>query len=299
MSPRSNDSLVHAILDTLAYADLFDYAMTPEEIHRYLIEHVATIHEVTLALDDCTGLDGRAVRTGGFLTLRRREHLAALRHARSKHAARLWRKAHRYAWILAHLPFVRMIAVSGALAANNPGERDDDIDLFIITAPGRLWTARGLIIAVVRIARAIGNELCPNYLVSEDALRSNEQNLYTAHEIVHLVPLYGMALYRHYMRVNDWYGKFLPNAQPVQSSTVELNRFGQFFKHLAERILSTYLGTRLEQWEQTRKIAKFRAQVSTATNATHFTAECCKGHFQDHGRRVLAEFERRPERWQV
>jgi predicted nucleotidyltransferase len=56
------------------------------------------------------------------------------------------------------LPFVRMVAVTGALAKDNVGQRVD-IDLLIVAAPGRIWVCRRFLILAVRVARLLGDEL--------------------------------------------------------------------------------------------------------------------------------------------
>lgn len=288
------DPVAEAILRTLTYADLYDYAMTLDEIHRYLIGCAATPAQIQFALDDKSRLDGRVARGSEFITLAHRENLRAVRSARRNLSEKLWRAARRYARWVSYLPFVRMVAVTGALAVDN-APAGDDIDFLIITAPGHLWTARGLVVMIVRFARLFGDHLCPNYLITERALYFDEQNLYSAHEIVQAVPLYGNDLFRHYRSVNRWAEEFLPNASTREPREPEQppGRIGHMLKRLAETLLSTPPGSWLEHWEQGRKIAKLRAQLSTESDKSHFDADCCKGHFGGHARRALAEYERR------
>ena len=55
--------------------------------------------------------------------------------------------------------------------------------------------------------------LCPNYFLAESALRLSTQNLYTAHELTQMVPLFGLPVYQAMRRLNTWTDRFLPNAQ--------------------------------------------------------------------------------------
>ena len=84
--------------------------------------------------------------------------------------------------------------------------------------PGRLWLCRGMVILLVRLARQLGHTLCPNYFLSERALALAEQSLYTAHELVQMVPVAGMPTYRTMRRLNQWADRFLPNAQEPRSA---------------------------------------------------------------------------------
>jgi len=57
----------------------------------------------------------------------------------------------------------------GHTCGTNP-DAPADLDYLIVTAPGRLWTARALTIGLVRLARRAGRRVCPNYLLSTRAL---------------------------------------------------------------------------------------------------------------------------------
>jgi hypothetical protein len=288
-----SDPLATAILLTLHYADLFDYAMTREEVVRFLIGVGTTRREIDRALDDPTRLNGHVLRLDGLLALPQRHALIAERARWHAAAQQQLPRARQYARLLAHLPFVRMVALTGGLAMENA--RDRDIDLFIITAPGRLWLVRGTAVALVRLARLRGDLLCPNFLVTENALKIPDENLYTAHEIVQMVPLYGMETYREFRRVNQWANKYLPNADAsiAQVDARPLSGIGMRLKRAAERALSGATGDRIERWEMTRKIAKLTAQISTGADAVAFSSDVCRGFFSGHARRVLDEFDSR------
>jgi hypothetical protein len=193
---------------------------------------------------------------------------------------------------IAGLPFVRMVAVTGALAMNNvhPG---DDIDYFIVTRPGRLWLCRGIIIAfIVKPAARRGEVLCPNYLLSERSLAFDRHNLFTAHELTQMVPVAGLATYHRLRQSNMWTQRFLPNANgppqhtPVEPSTRHPIRF------LGEAVLGTPIGAWLERWEMNRKVRKLdRPDHEEGDSA--FSADYCKGHLDSHAQPILQAYSRR------
>jgi len=287
------DSIARAILETLHYADLFDYPLTAQQLQRFLIGVRASRAEIDDALNDPTRLNGSLTRSDDFFLLPNRESIIAA-SARLRRAARKQiPRARFYARLLAHLPFVRMVALTGALAMENAS--DNDIDFLIVTAPGRLWFVRGLSVALVRLARWRGDQLCPNFLLSENALAIPERNLYNAHEIAQMIPLYGFDVYRRMCLANTWAVTFLPNVDGVEALRPEksLTRIGAACKRIAERALAGNLGERVEQWEMRRKVKKLSAQIPAQADGVEFSRDVCRGFFSGHSCRVLREFQER------
>lgn len=293
--------LGRAILEALLYADVFDYPLTADEIHRYLPGVPARAEAVRALLSDGFAR-GTLVKGDGLFALAGRAEVIALRQRRERIAQRMWRRARRYAYLIAHLPFVRLVAVTGTLAVGNV-EPEDDIDLFIVTAPRRLWFCRALVIGVVRLARLFGDELCPNYLVTERALALRERNLFTARELAQMVPLFGSATYQRLREANRWVLDFLPNAELPPPGTVlqDVRGWPAWLKALGERVLGGRLGDRLERWERKRKIARFSRQAAAFGDGTAavFTPDCCKGHFEAYDRVILERFQERLEAYGV
>src|SRR5438128_9840683 len=124
-----------AILHTVLYADIFDYPLTPAEIHYYLIDARTSREAIQQALEHSAWLRARVAMQSGYVTLRGREALAAVREARRHSSDGLWAAARHWSAVVGCLPFVRMVAVTGALAVDN-APAGDDIDYLIVTAPG-------------------------------------------------------------------------------------------------------------------------------------------------------------------
>jgi hypothetical protein len=185
--------MLRSVFETVAYADVFDYPMTASEVYRYLSPIEASFEEVSGALAE----ESLFTRAGDYFTLHGREAIVEIRKRRAPIAAQLWGKALRYGRILAALPFVRMVAVTGSLAMNNTDE-GKDVDFMIVTSPNRLWTCRALTLLVARIAKLEGVHLCPNYLVTTNALRLSERSLYVAHELVQMILLVVLKFMKSY-----------------------------------------------------------------------------------------------------
>ena len=274
-----------AVLATVAYADIFDYPLTAPEIHRYLVGVSAPLSAVQEQLHTNPFIKQHLQQHGRYYMLTGRDQLPAIRQERETLSQSLWARAYHYGRIIAQLPFIRMVAVTGSLAVNNVTP-DADIDYFIITADDRLWLTRAMVILIVRWAATHHITLCPNYFLAKRAIELDTQTLYAAREITQMVPLVGRAVYQQFRAANAWTADHLPNAigpPPLLGRVYERQK-----RPLLEHTLRTPFGQALENWEQHRKIPRFQAQQHTTQNQeSAFSADWCKGHFNQHLTRVM------------
>jgi hypothetical protein len=186
-----------------------------------------------------------------------------------------------------------MVAVTGALAVGNATD-DGDIDLMVVTAPDRLWLARAGAIAVVRYAAGRGDELCPNYFLSDHVLEMDTPDLYSAHELAQMVPVTGIEVYRALRAANPWTNALLPNAGGPPFAPPLRRPVMRRLRPLAEQVLRTPVGGGLEAWERSRKVARFRARaVAAGVSEAGFGPDRCKGHFDGHAARIRDAYEAR------
>lgn len=183
-----------AVLRTTTYASIFNYYLSFEELYRYLISPEPVSK---------TKLKPYFIAKPQPIN-----HFNQLK----------WPIAQRAVKLLSFIPWIKMAATTGALAMNNC-QKDDDIDLMIITAANRLWLTRLLsailLFPFLRRGRRINNRLCLNLWLDEAALNLKQRNLYVAHEICQLKPLYNRdQTYQKFLAANLWYKQFLPNWTP-------------------------------------------------------------------------------------
>jgi hypothetical protein len=292
-------TLEEAVYWTVAYADIFDFPLTRDELFTYLLTLGGSRGEVEEVVDSSLGDSVGLESDGRFVYLQGRADTVGRRLARGQTSRGMWRRARRYARLIWTLPYVRMVAVTGALAMDNV-DPDDDIDFLVVTEPGRLWTARGMIVLLCRLAHVRGHSVCPNYLISSRALALDGRDLYAAHELAQMVPLHGKSVARQLWRQNDWCSSFLPNVSLDARDGADdaLSPRVAVFKGLVELLLRSRLGDRIERWERERKIEKLSRQVPSHVRETMFTADVCKGHHRGHGSRIMSVFAARisPER---
>ena len=288
------DALENAILKTLLYSDLFDYPLTPEEVAHYLIGMPATADEVRACLARARGLAERIVEVEGYLAMRGREGLIARRCQRASSSDQLWQRAQRFVRALRLLPFVRMVAITGALSMNNSAA-GDDIDVLIVTAPDRVWLTRAFAVALVYAGKLFGDTLCPNYVISERALTLEKHTLFVAHEFIQMVPVYGLEVYHRMRAANPWICHLLPNAAGRRWDEPDrpLGPLGRRVKGTAEKALSGRLGAALEAWEMQRKIRKFQSKLGRPDSDAILDHDHVKGHFDDYGGPVMRRYAER------
>ena len=122
----------------------------------------------------------------------------------------LFKKYRKYLRLISKMPWVKYIGLTGANSFESCNETDD-IDLFIITSPNRLWICY---LMLVLFTKLIGKReiLCINYLVDESNLAIREENYFTAVQIIQMMPVYDHGLQKKLIKENPWIFKILPNA---------------------------------------------------------------------------------------
>lgn len=209
-----------AILRTLAYADVFAYPLTLKELHQFLINEKTNSQSLEKILKTLKDVSFK----GNYLFLKNQERNVSLRQERKKWSQKKWLVARKVAGWLRLIPWIKMVAVTGNLAMDN-AEKNDDIDLLIVTARKRLWLTRLLTNFLVEIVanrrrpndKEVKDKICLNMFLTEDHLKIplKEQNLFTAHEVCQLKLLWQRKnSYQKFIQKNLWSQKFLPNWKP-------------------------------------------------------------------------------------
>lgn len=294
------EQLEAAILRTILYGDIFHFPMTPEEIHHFLIhDEQITLQKIQQTLVNSEYLSEILICGEGYFALSTRPEIIPIRIQREQATEKLWAQAITYGKWLACLPFVRMVALTGALAMRNAHE-DDDFDYLIVTQAQRVWLTRGFAIVLVYLGKLRGITICPNYVLSEDALEQKRKDLYIAHEITQMVPIYGHELYWEMRQANPWAVDSLPNAEkPLYKAHHTLKSVWSITKNTMEWLLGGKFGGILEKWERNRKLKRFEKALETPNAAAQLDASQVKGHFNDYGHPVLRHYTERLEQYDL
>ena len=156
--------------------------------------------------------DSLIFKVGDFYSLQNESTTCERRVKGNERATGLLLTARKVANFLSKFPFVKGVAVSGSLSKHFADELSD-IDLFIITASNRLWIARSILHLFKKLTFLANRQhyFCMNYFIDEAHLEIIEKNIYTATEIVTLMPLQGSQSFVRFFAANTWTKEFLPN----------------------------------------------------------------------------------------
>jgi hypothetical protein len=107
--------------------------------------------------------------------------------------------------------FVRFIAVSGSIAAGKVKE-DDDIDMFIVVKDYSAWLYRGILYlrlmlhGILRLVNSkdVNNKFCINFISEERGIDFLDQDIFVAHEIMYMIPIFNTKFKNNIICTNKW-----------------------------------------------------------------------------------------------
>lgn len=273
-SAAQSAKLQQAVLSALAYSEQFGFPLTIDELHRYLHGVQADRTTVENTADQLVQ-SAHVVSCGSYFARTGRQHFFKQRGRRQSVAESLWRRARHYTKVLASIPTVRMVGVTGSLAVSNT-ESGADIDLMLIVDGGTLWRTRAVVKLLQMLDKRLGGNVCVNYVLSERALELPDPSLYVARELFQMVPLYGLDTYHELCEKNLWAYSFFPNAgpfpeikNPVHPVTLIRTPLRPLFK--------SHLANRLEAWECQRKLHRYNETDFLVGEYSKFSEEA-SGH---------------------
>lgn len=292
-----------AFLQSVVYASLFDYPLTLAQLREGLIGERVDEADLGRWYATSSRLQAMVECRDGYYFPRGRRDLLETRKHREVLSRDMLHDLRALLALVKRMPFVRMVALSGSLAHLN-AEGEADLDLFVITKPGRVWSVT---LTTLAVARVLGwrKQLCLNYVVSERALMVSPADLFSANQIVHLQPITGAETYRRFLNANPFVDRFYPNFHarqigagnvgpglPAQSG-VEGSPAGPFNRTI-ELFLDWTIAPLYEQVCRLIYGAHLRRRAHTwrSRDQVRLEKECLKLHTSSHRREVMERFER-------
>lgn len=190
------------------YHNIFDYPLSESDIENWCIGKAykgAKLKFFSIEFQD------------GHFFLRGRKKLVATRRKREIFSERKIKIAQKASQILAKIPTVVFVGITGSVAMKNASE-NSDIDFLIIAKKNTVWFSRGIgLVALIFSSidlRKYGekneqDKLCLNIWLDESAFKWQEQNIFTAHEIRQMMPVFDRdGAYMRFVNKNDWVSEF-------------------------------------------------------------------------------------------
>lgn len=235
-----------SIIRILAYFDLFDYPLSAQEIHFFLDKEVPE-DELTAELEVLVQ-EKCLFRPGEFYSLQDNPYLAERRIKGNRHADELLLIAARVSRFLYQFPYVRGVGISGSLSKHYADE-NADIDYFIITRSNRLWIARTLMHLYKKLSYLRGHQhwYCMNYYIDEEALEIKEKNIFTAMEMITLLPASGNGGLVKFFAANNWTTNYFPHYRDRRTEA-DGSAHSSFLKKTLEKLFDNRAGDRLDDF---------------------------------------------------
>lgn len=274
-----------SIIKTLSYSDVFSYPLSRVEIVKFYIGGKIPESQINDTLEDM--IKAKEIeKNGQYYFLLGRRNIVNLRRKRAAISRRKLSKGARIAKTLSVIPSVRFIGISGSLSMKN-ADLADDIDLFIITSPGLLWTTRLLVNLVLIVGGhkrsrvdSLGiDKICPNMFVSQKTLKVDE-NMFTAHEVAQLSPLVvKKGSYDAFLSANEWVLKYLPNSFEKTNVTSEYSpmRFLSLIDRFLYMLQYKYMKSKITSEDVSEDRVKFHPK-----DKTYYVLELYKRKYRDY-----------------
>lgn len=287
-----------SILKTLLYADIFDFPLKKNEIWKFLISG-KKVSEISL-FKNTSNINKFIDFEDDYVFMNGRKKLLNLRKKREKISEEKLLKAKKIIDKISFIPTIKLIGISGALSMKN-SDKNDDIDLFVITKKGFAWTTRFMLVLILTLlgsyrhknSKNFSNKICLNMILDEDNIlfKKNKQNLYTAHEIAQLIPVLNKnSMYEKFISKNIWVKKYLANFSTSEKKYVRKteNSFNNLF-------INIFKITFLEETFRFIQIKYMRKSVTKEIIGRGFLAF----HPFDHNAYVLEAYNKKIKKYKI
>jgi len=281
-----------AIARSVIYASLFDYPITLDQLHRTLLESDQSAAEILAVYDGSETLQHMIDFRDGFFFPAGRIDLIAERKSREARSHAFLQRHQRILRLLCTIPYTRLVALSGSIAHLNL-EPNGDLDLFVITRGQRVWTVT---VAVLLLAKLLHRRrvVCANFVVADSHLALEQQDLFTANQVIHLRPLIGAEMLEAFTAANPFVKRIYPNAARAATLPSPITGGGRLLaaaksaleailrvpspliETICRRLYAAHLRRRAASWQSPEQV--------------QLQSDYLKLHTQSHRDRVMQRF---------
>lgn len=218
-----------AVLTSIAYSDIFNFPLNRDELWKFLISKDKIPKR---EFESCIQkLESRyIVEKDGYFSLKGREAIIESRKKNALENDGKLKIAKKAAFYLSHIKSILFIGISGGLAMGDV-EGGDDIDFFVITKNNTIFKSRFLVLLILQMLGMRrkredtnpSDKICINFIIDTEKLYfpKERHDVYTAHEIIQIVPLYeAHSTFHKFKESNKWLNNFFPNSREATEITI-------------------------------------------------------------------------------
>ncbi len=291
-SVEALDRQEFAIARSVLYASLFDYPLTLSQLRETLIECVLTPADIVAIYQASPGLRSVVEHRDGFFFPVGREDLCQERRRREARSREFLREHRRLLALVCATPYVAMVALSGSIAHLNL-EGSGDLDLFIVTRGQRVWSVTVAVILWAKLMRR-RRFVCANFVIADSRLALEQQDLFTASQVIHLKPLVGASVFERFVEANPFVARFYPNFRSDNTSPAFTP--GSLFERLKRTVeaLCTPISAMVEavcRWAYRGYLLR-RSAAWRSPEQVRLLPDYLKLHTKSHRQSILDRFER-------
>jgi hypothetical protein len=203
------------IIETIIWFSLFRQALSSYEVYKFM-RTSASYSEVLACLEN------EVKSEKGFFYLDPHLDIVNDRLKKLNYFKKKTKKARRFSRFVSFWPFIEGIAVANIIGDHNLRE-GSDIDIFVISSPGKAWLSRFVCAFSAKILGLRPNlktkkdKICLSFYISSDNLNLKRQlyspeDLYFVYWIANLEIIYNKDnIFAHFYRANNWIKEYLPN----------------------------------------------------------------------------------------
>jgi len=280
-----------AIARSVLFAALFDYPLTVAQLRQTRIESSLTPSEIELIYARSEPLQEMIEHRQGFFFPRDRRDLVCERRRREARSRVFLDRHRRLLSAICALPYVEMVALSGSIAHLNL-DGAGDLDLFIVTRGRHVWSVTVAVVVIAKLLRRRPTT-CANFVLADSALALDQQDLFSASQIIHLKPLVGAEMYRRFVAANPFVSRFYPNfrVSPLTRRRTILQRVIRGAKRTVEFVLAApSVAVEVVCRRAYRAYLTRRSSTWDSPDQVRLEPDCLKLHTRSHRRSILDRF---------
>jgi len=196
----------------LKISSWLSFPFTVDEVAEFFLPGLNLTGDQVKALFADGEIDLPFILSDRYLLADGSQSIASRTERRFQSAAKI-ESAKRFATVLKRLvPWIEMIAVTGSVAYGS-ARKWDDIDLFMVTEPNRLWLSLSLSLILVRLEKLLRNRdadllsFCLSYAHDDFGFlqeSSKSKSPLFARELLKARPLVGVRKYKQILESNEW-----------------------------------------------------------------------------------------------